>query len=295
MTKAPNSYAVIDIGSNSVRMVIFDLENTPPLKLFNEKIFCGLGRDLDKTQKLHPEGVKTALKTIQAFVLLAEAMKISKLSAVATAAVREAKDSKKFIDQIYKRTHVRVRTLSGDEEARYAALGVLSLDKKATGVVGDFGGGSLELATLSPKGVKETASYPLGAFRLMHAKKNAQKILTQDLKNLPESFCDQPALYVIGGSWRALIQVYLITKGQKTSRLQGFQIDPATLQKFCAKLITQKPNQIRKAYNIEQRRADLLPVAALALQETLVHLRPRKVIVSTAGLRDGVIAEYLTS
>jgi exopolyphosphatase / guanosine-5'-triphosphate,3'-diphosphate pyrophosphatase len=289
------SYAVIDIGSNSVRMVIFDTSQSPPLQLFNEKVFCGLGRDLDVARKLNTEGVKTALKTIQAFVLLAEAMKISKLSAVATAAVREAKDGTKFIKKIYDITNVRVRILSGDEEARYAALGVLSLDQKAKGIVGDFGGGSLELATLSPKGVDETLSYPLGAFRLIHARTAAHKLLKTELEAAPRPFRNQEALYVIGGSWRALAQLYLGEHAKAPPRLQGQVIQPIKLIPFCEGLIRLTPANLRKKYHIEKHRAELIPVAALALKEVIHELRPRKIIISTAGLRDGVIAEYLTA
>lgn len=157
---------IIDIGSNSVRLVVYDGLTRTPVPLFNEKAVCALGKGLDKSGHLNPAGVKMALAAVERFVHLARAMGVAALDVLATAAARDATDGPEFIARLEKRCGVTVRLLSGEEEARNAALGVLCSIPEADGMVADLGGGSLELVMVENHRFGDFSSMPLGVLRL---------------------------------------------------------------------------------------------------------------------------------
>ncbi|MCL4674990.1 MAG: exopolyphosphatase, partial [Pararhodobacter sp.] len=157
---------VIDVGSNSVRMVVFDGAARSPAYFFNEKIMCGLGRDLAQTGALNPEGRARALAAIKRFALLSKEMHLTSLTMVATAAVREAQDGEDFKAEVEARSGLEMRIIPGTEEARLSAQGVLLGWPGARGLVCDIGGSSMELAEVGDNTVGRRVSSPLGPFRL---------------------------------------------------------------------------------------------------------------------------------
>src|SRR5471032_1051185 len=163
---APSSRqaAVIDVGSNSVRLVIYRLDGRAIWTVYNEKALAGLGRDLPSTGRLSPEGVEVALTAIRRFRALLDGWRAEDVTAAATAAVREAADGPAFLKRVREETGLQVRVLSGEEEARYAALGVVAGQPDAQGVVGDLGGSSLELVRPNGVGPQDGATLPLGPF-----------------------------------------------------------------------------------------------------------------------------------
>src|SRR5882757_3258880 len=158
--------AVIDVGSNSVRLVIYRLDGRAIWTVYNEKALAGLGRDLPSTGRLSPEGVEVALTAIRRFRALLDGWRAEDVTAAATAAVREAADGPNFLKRVREETGLEVRILTGDEEARYAALGVIAGQPDAQGVVGDLGGSSLELVRLNGAEPDAGATLPLGPFAL---------------------------------------------------------------------------------------------------------------------------------
>src|SRR5579872_4763005 len=163
----PRQAAVIDVGSNSVRLVIYRLDGRAIWTVYNEKALAGLGRDLPTTGRLSPEGVEVAMTAIRRFRALLDGWRAQDVTAAATAAVRDAADGPAFLRRVREETGLAVRTLTGDEEARYAALGVIAGQPNADGVVGDLGGSSLELVTLNGVGSEDAGvSLPLGPFAL---------------------------------------------------------------------------------------------------------------------------------
>ncbi len=290
-----SGFAVIDIGSNSVRMVIYDVSTPYPTQTFNEKVYCALGRDLGRTGRLNPDGILSALKAIQGYQFIADSQKVGRVCVVATAAVRDALDGDDFIKQVKKLTDLDIRVLSGDEEATYAAEGVLALDPKAKGVVADFGGGSLELALIENGVVGSTISLPLGAFRIqsMERENQDQKIIELLLAH-QDSFGAKPALYGIGGSWRALAQAQMQDIGSNHD-IQGYAIPASLLIEFCRKIEDMSVEEIKAQYKLEGQRANLAPVASKVLRIVLQVLGPKIFVTSTAGVRDGMVHEYLSS
>ncbi|MFA7276831.1 MAG: hypothetical protein WC043_08520 [Pseudobdellovibrionaceae bacterium] len=287
--------AVVDIGSNSVRMVIYDISHNPPIQVFNEKVFCALGRDLGRTGMLSPEGKREALKALKAYTLITDIQKIphGQLIAVGTAALRDAGDGREFINEVYKQTGLKIRIISGDEEARYAAHGVMMFAPDADGVAADFGGGSLEFARVSKHQILDTTSLPLGAYRVEAHGEKADEIIAQACHDVFDRFGNCTALYAIGGSWRALAGAYMIGIGEQHP-LQGYRVNSQAMADFCAKIAFMDVELIRQMFRMEGHRAALAPVAAKTLASVLNTLKPQYFVVSLAGVRDGLVHEYLS-
>ncbi|RZJ37327.1 MAG: Ppx/GppA family phosphatase [Brevundimonas sp.] len=171
---APRDVAAIDIGSNSVRLVLYRLEGRAIWTVFNEKVLAGLGRDLSETGKLSVEGAAQALTALKRFAAVIDGVKPAHVFVAATAAVREATDGQAFCDTVAAETGLKIRVLSGEEEARYAALGVLAGIPDADGVAADLGGSSLELVRLGGGKLERGITLPLGPFALTDPKGAAE-------------------------------------------------------------------------------------------------------------------------
>ncbi len=283
---------VIDIGSNSVRLTIFDLSSSSPEQILNEKIFCGLAKDIDATGRLHPEGVREALAGLSNYARLAAEHRLEHLDVVGTAALREASDGAEFIASVHRESGLDIRVISGEDEARYAALGVLAYDPMADGLVADFGGGSLEFARVTDGGISRTLSRPYGAYRVLAMGDGASATLTSGLSEIRQIYGDIPALYTIGGAWRSLAQAQAQDRGF-TGPIQGYRIAAAEMIAFCQGVMTTEPSQLQERYGFEDKRSQLAPVSALVLAHVLSVLEPRHLIVSSAGIRDGILYDYL--
>lgn len=287
---AGDRLAVIDIGSNSVRMMIFDCAQTPPKSITDFKNFCALGRDLGRTGRLYEDGVTDALQTLSDYKQAVDTYRITTLVVVGTAALREAADAPDFINRVKQDLGISIRVLSGHEEAYYAALGVLSLDPAADGVVADYGGGSLELARVFSKTVHQTVSLPLGSLRILSQPEPIDGYIARHLEEVDPVFCGIDSIYVIGGSWRSLAQSHLRYEGQATPRaLQGYRVEAKDMVAFCRMVRDMTPADIMNRFGLDDRRADLMPVSAALLGDLVNRLAARDVVVSTAGLRDGVV------
>jgi len=283
---------VIDIGSNSVRMVVYDTTHRPPDKIFNEKIICPLGRDLGITGRLNPDSIDSAYKSLQAYKLLSEIYDVMSLEVVGTAALRDALDSSEFIKRVHSEIGLSIRILSGDEEASYAARGVLMFDSLADGVVADFGGGSLEFARIYDNKTHDTISLPMGAYRVQAMGDAARQNISAVLLPLRNRFGHLKALYAIGGSWRVLALAYMRGVGQKID-LQGYTIKAQDMIDFCNHIRMLDEEAIINTYRIETHQARMCGISAFTLEATLTDLAPQNFVVSTAGIRDGVAHEFL--
>src|ERR1700677_1235323 len=139
-------YAIVDIGSNSIRLLIYDQLGRAPMPRFNEKSLCRLAEGLAETGAIAPDHFRRAVEAVRRFRAIADAMGVSRIDAVATEAMRRASNGPKLAAAIEAESGLKVRILSGSEEARFATLGVISGFFRPVGTVGDRGGGSLEAA-----------------------------------------------------------------------------------------------------------------------------------------------------
>jgi exopolyphosphatase/guanosine-5'-triphosphate,3'-diphosphate pyrophosphatase len=287
--------AVIDVGSNSVRLVVFDGAARAPAYFFNEKVACGLGAGIGETGRLSAEGVEMALDTLRRFAALAERMKVVALDAVATAAVREAEDGPDFVAQVERETGLRLRVISGEEEARLAALGALVGEPLADGAVADMGGASLELAEVADGAVGPRISLALGPQRLsglsggaLRKRIDAELARAEDVLSLRGR-----SLFVVGGAWRAVAKLHLARADHPLRVLHGYSFSADDAALTAAWIAGREPDELRATASISSGRAATAPLAAAVLSRILARMEPADVHVSAFGLREGVYFEQL--
>jgi exopolyphosphatase/guanosine-5'-triphosphate,3'-diphosphate pyrophosphatase len=241
----PPFYAVVDIGSNSVRLVVYEQLGRAPLPRFNEKSLCRLGAGLDGTSELSAESFQRTVAATRRFRAVAEAMDASPVDVIAAKAVRRASNGDQLVAAIAREAGLTVRILTGTEEARYAALGVIAGLYRPAGLVGDMGGGSLEVAEILRDRVGErSVSLPLGALPvqalLAEAGGDAKRHVDALLKaGLPPALT-QPVFYAVGGGWRAFARVHMAATSAPVRVAHGYSLDTRETRAF-AKTIWRLP------------------------------------------------------
>jgi exopolyphosphatase/guanosine-5'-triphosphate,3'-diphosphate pyrophosphatase len=291
--------AIIDIGSNSVRLVVYDGHTRAPVPLFNEKAVCGLGVGLQQSGRLNPVGKEEALSMVARFVRLARAMEVGILDVLATAAVREASDGPAFVTALEQACDIDVTVLTGEEEGRLAAMGVLCGTPDADGIVADLGGGSLELVALDHGRFTGLATtFPLGVLRLFDAAEG-QRGVAEGLIDKQFATIDwwgrghQRPLYAVGGAWRALARLCIAQTGHPLHVLDNFTL-PAEEAAGLADLIgRQSFRSLDKVPGLSKKRLPHLPMAGLLLGKLLRLAAPSRLIFSVYGMREGRFYQHL--
>jgi exopolyphosphatase/guanosine-5'-triphosphate,3'-diphosphate pyrophosphatase len=296
--QVPARIAVIDVGSNTVRLVAFDLQGRIPQLIFNEKAFCGLGKALASTGRLEPEGMEQAINTIHRYVTLTDQMRVSHLDIVATAAVREAANRDEFAARVAQVTGGRaLRIISGLEEAHYAALGVIAAIPEADGIAGDLGGGSLELVGIAKGKVARGESLPLGTLRLLDAYGSdaaaANKAIDAALASQTwlRDFARRD-FYAVGGTWRAIARLHMLACDYPLRILHNYEIGREEMRRFLRDINSHASEAAIVEAGISKKRLAMLPVAAAVLQRTLKLMAPKRVIISGLGLREGILFHH---
>jgi exopolyphosphatase/guanosine-5'-triphosphate,3'-diphosphate pyrophosphatase len=288
---------VIDVGSNSVRLVVFDGAARSPAYFYNEKILCGLGTNLTESGVLHPEGRARALAAIKRFAILARAMDVSPLTAVATAAVREARDGAAFVQEVQAATGLRIWIIEGEQEARFSAQGVLLGWPQADGLVCDIGGSSMELAELTHGHVGGCKSAHLGPLKLEGLKGGRKARATeidatlQDLRNSLGG--DYKTLFLVGGSWRAIARIDMERRGYPLHVLHEYMMRPADLRATAQYIALQDLESLRQRTGTSAARMALVPIASEVLLRVLHHFKPKAIAVSGFGIREGLLYEQM--
>lgn len=291
---------VVDIGSNTVRLVVYDVPTRLPIPLFNEKAQCALGFGLGKTGRLNPKGVEEALRSIARFARLAAAMGVDRLQLVATAAVRDAEDGPRFVARVERASGLAVHVLSGAEEARLAAVGLLNGVPGADGVLGDLGGGSLDLVSLDLGGVGRFATLPLGHLRLAEEsggdRNKMTLLLEQRLQQVPWlAEMGGRSVYCVGGSWRALARVFIDQTHHPLHVVDHYTIGFFEALKLSELISQLSESTMEKLPGMDSARRRSLPFAAAALSALLQAAKPKEVIFSAYGMREGQMLELLPS
>ncbi|MHC5307158.1 exopolyphosphatase [Bartonella sp. LJL80] len=298
--KGRKPVAVIDIGSNSVRLVVYEGLVRSPTVLFNEKILCGLGKGLAKTGRLEAESVEMALRTLKRFHAVCEQIGVDELQTLATAAAREAENGPAFIAEAQKILKSEICVLTGKEEATYSAYGIISTFHKPDGIAGDLGGGSLELVDICNDRVGDGITLPLGGLRLQDMSNNnvaeATKIARKHLrksdllkKNKGRNF------YAVGGTWRNLAKLHMSTKRYPLPVMHGYEVEAHELEGFLHRVAKGDLDQMRGISAISKNRRQLLSYGAAALIELIHCMTPEHIIFSGAGVREGFLYSMLPS
>lgn len=288
--------AIIDIGSNTVRMVVYGGNERAPTVLLNEKVVARLGRDIATTGRLADEAVDMALRSLERFALVLEDLGVDDVKPVATAAVRDAENGPEFLDQL-RAMGLTPQLLSGEEEARISASGVIGAFPGARGTVADLGGGSLELVGISDDGHTDGTTLPLGTLRLAEMRERDpegfKKALRRHLKNSAYRAEQGEDLYLVGGTLRAMAVHTMHVRKHVLTDPHGFELDLASAKKMAAKIARSDPAKLQQVPRISSLRAASLPNAAALLQVLLTKLKPARVVFSSWGLREGLIYEGL--
>ncbi len=290
--------AVVDIGSNSIRLVVFDGLKRAPFPLFNEKVMCGLGRGLERTGALNPEGVELALDNLGRFVTLAEVMGAERIDLLATAAVRDASNGPDFVGKVEKACGRPPRVLSGEEEARLSAMGVLMGMPQATGIMGDLGGGSVELVALERGELGPHATLPLGPLRLAEAAGGdmAKAANLVDAAFEPLTWLRDhkgETFHPVGGAWRTLARIHMEQSGYPLHVIQEYRVARRDLEEMARLIAGMGRKSLVRLVSVARRRLEALPFAALVLERVLRAVRPATVAFSAFGLREGYIYDLL--
>ena len=289
---------IIDIGSNSIRLVIYDGPARIPAALFNEKVMAGLGKGVSRDGALDRDAMERAIATLSRFQRLAEQMGVPHPRTVATAAVREAANGKAFVDRVLD-LGLPVELLSGDDEARIAGLGVIASIPQANGIVGDLGGGSLELARVIDGEVRETSSFPLGVLRIAAVKAKGPRALSALVaKTLKKSgWTGKGAglpFYMVGGSWRSLARLDMHLTDYPLPIVHHYWMPPENAQHLVRVLAHLDRKRLREVVGLSGARIPTLAHAASLLSQVVRQLGSSELVVSAYGLREGLLYEELT-
>ncbi len=295
--RALSRVGVVDVGSNSVRMVVFDGAARSPAYFYNEKLMAGLGKGLAETGVLNPEGKKRALIALKRFSVLAKGMGISPLICVATAAVREARDGQEFSARVEAETGLKLWIIDGEEEARLSAQGVLLGWPEAKGIVCDIGGNSMELARISDGKVGKRATSPLGPFRLQQVAGGVEKrraLLDRVLKKLKAKLdADNDRIYLVGGSWRVIARLDMERRNYPLTVLHEYRMTPQSALDTLDWIAMNDPAVLRARTGTGAERMALIPLACEVLRELIRIFKPREIDVSSYGIREGLLYEQM--
>ena len=291
--KSRQPIAIIDIGSNSVRLVVYSGALRVPTPIFNEKVLAGLGAGLAETGELSARSQEKALAALRRYRLLIGHMGVRKTRVVATAAARDARNGRQFV-KLIDAIGFNCEVLSAEEEARLAGEGVLSAVPGADGIVGDLGGGSLELADVRGDSVGTAISLPLGVLRVADdagGERHVRDTLRSALRDsgLDKAGAGRP-FYMVGGSWRALARIDMIATGYPLPVKHEYAMRPERAREL-RRMVGSLDTRSRKA--IAPARLATSPVAAMVLSHLAAELQPSELILSSFGIREGLLYSTL--
>lgn len=290
--------AVVDIGSNSVRLVISEGPRRAAPVLHNEKAICGIGRNMVSTGRLDEDGVELALEVLARFRQLLAGHGVSDCEAVATAASRDAENGRQFVTRAEKALGHPIRILSGEEEAKIAAEGVLAGTPDAHGLAADLGGGSLDMVSVKDGKTGAAGTLPIGPLRLMDVcggnLQRARELVDKRLESLEFAMSlDGGALYAVGGVWRTLARVDMEQQNYPLHVLHHYTMPANRAIKLCRLISGLSRKSLEKMRPVSRRRAEALPYGALVLERMLEVYDLDCVVISAFGLREGLLQRKL--
>ncbi len=291
---------VVDIGSNSVRLVVYEGAVRSPTPIFNEKVLCGLGREIASTGRLDEVSVRRALDALRRFRAIAQTLGVRRIHAIATAACRDARNGPAFIVRGEEMLGARIQVLTGTQEAELAAKGVLMGFRAPDGFAGDLGGGSLELVDVTGDAMREATTLPLGSLRLLDVSggrlDKAVAIADAAISRVPWLAKGRGRnFYAVGGTWRAIARLHMEATDYPLHVMHGYARPVKEMIAFCEDIRrARKPSSMRGMAKISKPRREVLPAGALVLERLLKHLQPREVTFSVFGIREGLLYGQLS-
>ena len=286
--------AVVDIGSNSVRLVVYDGLRRSPAPIFNEKILCGLGKGVAITGNLNEAAIARALLALRRFKALAKQIGVKTIYAVATAAAREAKNGQQFIDKAENALGAGIQVLTGKEEARFAALGVMAGTPEADGIAGDLGGGSLELIDIKDGKLHDGITLPIGPLRLIDVSGGSM----QKARDIVDEYLQKTTIleklngrtfYAVGGTWRNLARIHMAQANYPLHVLHHYSMTRQQAAGISELVSGLTSSTLKDVKDMSKSRVDTMPFGAMVLDRLLVHGKAKDVVCSVYGVREGML------
>ncbi|MGV8854803.1 MAG: exopolyphosphatase [Devosia sp.] len=293
--KGAKPVAVLDIGSNSVRLVVYERHARALTPLYNEKSSCALGRGVGQAGRLAEANMAQALNAIKRFALVSRMMRVGKVFILATSAVRDAANRDEFVSAVEALMASPVRVLSGEEEAHYAALGAVAGIPHYSGMVGDLGGGSLEISSIADGADRDGQSFELGVIRLQDDSNGspgkAAGIVRDCLKSSLLATAGKDSTFAaIGGTWRALAKLHQIVRNYPLHMVQHYVVPAAEMIAFCDEIVgASSLKGYEGADQVSSSRRELVPFGAAVMAEVLKAGGFRDVVFSALGVREGYL------
>ena len=289
---------MVDIGSNTVRLVVYDGYRRAPVPMFNESAACGLGGELAGSGEIGADAAGRALRAIARFGALARGMGAEEPAFIATAAVREASNGADFVREVAERCGERIAVLSGDEEARLSALGVISGLPGADGIMGDLGGGSLELVDIRSGRIARQATLPLGILRYAGRGRAARSAMLEEIR---AQLADLRwlkggagrAFYPVGGAWRSVARLHMARADHPLHVIDGYRMSVGEMRDLAEVMGALGPRSLEQVAGVSRRRRDSLPIACDTIGALLAATGAKKVAFSAQGLREGFLYDRL--
>jgi exopolyphosphatase / guanosine-5'-triphosphate,3'-diphosphate pyrophosphatase len=289
---------VIDIGSNSIRLLVYDGAVRSPTPLFNEKVLSGLGRKMATTGRLGDKAMERAIWALRRFRALSRQMNVKHMYAVATEAVRRAENGRDFILRAENACGCPIRVIDGRVEAQLGAAGVAAGFVAPNGIAGDLGGGSLELIDLNGTTVHAETSVPLGSLNLIDATGKdylkAAAHIDGYLQNIDwlEDGRGRP-FYAIGGTWRAVARLHMLESDYPLSIVHHYTMTPRQIETLCDTVLT-RPQSLKSFTKLSGARQEMLPHGLLVLRRLTRLIRPSEIVFSAFGVREGLLYQLLS-
>lgn len=290
--------AVIDIGSNSVRLVVYAGNQRIPSIIFNEKILAGLGSELATTGNIGQQSFERAIRALRRFKILCDNFRVDNIDVIATAAVRDAHNGADFVAAV-SAIGLNIVIIDGHQEAQYSALGVMSAFPGQNGIMADLGGGSLELAHISNGKILQKVSLPMGVLRVQNwYEEGYDQIYSAFQKYLNQAgwqpIGDHIPLFLVGGSWRSLARIDMDRKNYPLRVVDHYEIDPLRIDDMAQAISIDMSKDHYIDLGISSSRIKTLPIAAALLKAVVQNFESQQVRISAFGLREGLLFSKLS-
>lgn len=297
---AAREVAVIDVGSNSVRLVVYRVAGRALTPTLNEKVMAGLGRGIAPGERLPEKAVKTAFEALRRFRTIIDGLGVREIEAVSTSAMREASDGEAFAARVRRELKIPLKVISGAEEARLSALGVIAGAPRASGIVADLGGSSLELVKVEDGVPAQGETHLLGPLALSGEGEFDPLAAEQiALKSFAGSKAlegpSNGVLYAVGGAWRSIGRIDMALNNYPLRVLQNYEMSRGEILKLCSFIAKQSRKSLERLEEAAAKRADSLPSAAVVLETLIRKGGFRSVVLSSYGLREGVLFDRMSA
>ncbi|KAA2235397.1 exopolyphosphatase [Salinarimonas soli] len=297
--KVGRPLAVIDIGSNSVRLVAYEGTTRAPTPIYNEKVLCALGRHVATTGWLDEDGMARAIAALKRFRILCRTMDVGEVRVLATAAARDAGNGPAFLAAASEAVGLDIELLSGAREAALSALGVISGFYGGDGIVGDLGGGSLELIDVRGGLAGTGVTLPIGGLALLDlsgdSPRKAQRIVREALEGVAQLKAMRGrTFYAVGGTWRALARLHMAERNYPLRVMHGYRLPPEDGIDFLKMVERTDAAVLKEIEAVSEARRPLLAYGAIVLEEIIRLGKPRDIAISALGVREGLLYERLS-